>query len=181
MEVYRLLPQWNESLLEYESLEAELVQMIYFPVLTDNNSLGRCNCVIDSSKERMYTYSYNVANPYNSASPDGRLCRISSFKIPDYRKQDVYLEDRDILDSFSANYDATNSQGGVILNGKLFVAQGYASFGIYLNIFDLEKMKQLSRIDLLASGITWEPEGCFVYNDNLMISTGENIWEFHFE
>ena len=155
--------------------------MIYFPVLTDNNLLGRCNCVIDSNNKLMYTYSYNSANPYIPANPEGRLCRISSFKIPNYWEKKVYLEDNDILDSFSANYDGTNSQGGCIWNGNLFVAQGNASFGIYLNVYDLRKKELLSRIDLLASGIVWEPEGCFVYNDNIMISTGENIWEFHFE
>lgn len=175
VEVYRLLPQKNESQLEYESLEAELVQMIYLPAASAENSLGTTNVVMDSSNKLMYTYSYG---PEILA---GRQCRISSFLIPDKKRKECFIEDGDILDSFSADYDAKYSQGGCIKNGKLFIAQGSASVGIYLNVFDLRKKKLLSRIDLLASGITWEPEGCFVYNDNIMISTRENIWEFHFK
>lgn len=180
LEVYRLLPQWNDSLSEYDSLEVELVQMIYFPVSSDANAMGIVNVVMDISKKLMYTYSYRSAK-FAELNQDGRQCVISSFLIPDKRDKDVFLEDKDILDSFSADYDAKYSQGGCIKDGYLFITQGSASVGIFLNIFNLKKKKLLRRIDLLTLEITWEPEGCFVYNNNLMISTGENIYEFHFE
>lgn len=177
LEVYRLKPEWSESESEYSSLDAELVQMIYFPVESKYNALGRVNCVMDSSNRVMYTYSYSTI----SGDPDRTLCRLSSFAIPDKSQPEVVLNDDAILESHKYDYKATNSQGACIHNDRLFITQGYASFGIYLNVFDLKKKKLLTRVDLLANGITWEPEGCFVYNGNIMVSTGCNIWEFHFE
>ena len=72
-------------------------------------------------------------------------------------------------------------QGGSIHNGLLYIGQGYKSAGyIFLNIVDLKKRRLKERIDLLDHGISWEPEGCFIYDGNLMIASGADIWEFSF-
>ena len=74
---------------------------------------------------------------------------------------------------------AVNMQCGCIVNGILYIGQGYKSAGyIYLNVVDLRRRQLLERIDLIERGVTWEPEGCFFYNGNLMIAEGTNIWEF---
>lgn len=175
VEVYRLLPQWDVTKAEYVSLDAQLVQTIYFPVQAYDNALGRINCAIDADNHFMYTYSYSTL----SGAPESRLCRISCFNIPDIHQEDVILNDDAIIDSYKFNYNATNSQGGCIKDGKLYIGQGYPSAGyIYLNIIDLKQKKLIQRVDLLNQyGVTWEPEGCFFYNGNLMMSTGANIWQ----
>lgn len=89
------------------------------------------------------------------------------------------LEDSDILDSWMLGCKAINMQGGCKKDDILYIGQGYKSVGyIYLNVVDLKRRQLLERIDLLGQGIVWEPEGCFIYNGNLMIAEGTNIWEF---
>ena len=175
VEVYRLLPVWDDTKSEYVSLDAQLVQTIYFPVQTVSNSLGRINCAIDADNHFMYTYSYSTIE----GDTERNQCRISCFNIPDVHQEEVILNDDAILDSYKFNYNATNSQGGCIKDGKLYIGQGYPSAGyIYLNIIDLKQKKLIQRVDLLNQyGVTWEPEGCFFYNGNLMMSTGANIWQ----
>lgn len=172
VEVFRLLPKTMNSI--YTSLDVELVQTIYFPIMTIENSLGRVNCAIDNLNFLLYTYSYSTIN---SDSNRGK-CRISCFNIPKISEKEVILNDEDIIDSFSLDYSGINSQGGCIKDGYLYIGQGYSSVGIYLNIIDLQKKKLQNRIDLLHQGIAWEPEGCFVYQGNIMISSGNNIWQF---
>lgn len=177
LEVYRLVPNREEGEDDYSSLDAKLVQTIFFPAMSFDNSLGNVNCAIDSQEHLVYTYSRN-----NTKGDDNyRECKISCFEIPRCDKDTVFLEDKDIKMSYMLGCSALNMQGGCILNGKLYIGQGYKSAGyIYLNVVDLKK-KSLQRIDLLDNGVTWEPEGCFTYNGNIMISTGKNIWEFHFD
>jgi hypothetical protein len=174
LEVYRLIPSKQPEDEDYTTMEAELVQTIYFPTLTHNNSLGNVNCAIDNKKRLMYTYSRNN----NSGEDNTGECKISCFKIPYLYDKTVMLEDSDILDSWMLGCKAINMQGGCIKDDILYIGQGYKSVGyIYLNIVDLKNRFLSKRIDLLDIGITWEPEGSFTYNGNLMIASGANIWE----
>lgn len=178
VEVYRLLPSRSNASSEYDMLDAELVQTICFPAMTERNALGRVNCVIDAQCGDMYTYSYSTV----VGDQKYGQCRISRFAIPNFTKKEVCLNDDAILDTYALDYNAINSQGGCIKDGKLFIGQGYKSAGyVYLNVIDLKLRRLINRIDLLEQGITWEPEGCFFNNSNLMISTGKNIWEFLFQ
>lgn len=174
-EVYRLIPTLSNSG-DYVDLNAELVQTIFFPVETMDNSLGRVNSVIDGSNGLLYTYSYSTI----SSDPNRGLCRISSFQIPDIREKEVFLNDNSIINSYKLDYIAINSQGAAIKDDVLYILQGYESYGIHLNVIDLKEKQIISRVDLLAQGITWEPEGCFMYNNHLMVSSGKRIWEFVF-
>ena len=174
-EVYRLIPTLSNSG-DYVDLNAELVQTIFFPVETMDNSLGRVNSVIDGSNGLLYTYSYSTI----SSDPNRGLCRISSFQIPDIREKEVFLNDSSIINSYKLDYIAINSQGAAIKDDVLYILQGYESYGIHLNVIDLKEKQIISRVDLLAQGITWEPEGCFMYNNHLMVSSGKRIWEFVF-
>lgn len=176
VEVYRLLPVWDETESEYTSLNADLVQTIYFPIQTFENALGRNNCVFDADNRLMYTYSYSTL----SGAPDYGQCRVTCFDIPDIYQEEIILNESDIIESFKLNYDARNSQGGCIKDERLFIAQGYSSVGIYLNVISLKDKRLLNRFDLSANGITWEPEGCFEYNGSVMVASGKSIWEFKF-
>ncbi len=174
VEVYRIVPTLNETGEAYTSIDAQLVQTIFFPVMTAGNSLGNVNCAIDREKHLMYTYSRN--NNKNDANYS--ICKISCFNIPDKGYDAVYLEDSDILHSYLIGCSAVNMQGGCIHDGILYIGQGYKNAGyIYLNVIDLEKNELLGRIDLLKQGVEWEPEGCFYYNNKLMIAADNNIWE----
>ena len=178
VEVYRIMPTKSDSDNDYSAMDAQLVQTIYFPQMSEDNSLGNVNCVIDSNTRMMYTYSRNN----DKSAENYRKCKISCFDIPDFHDVETYLEDNDIKSSFMLGCSAVNMQGGCVKDGKLFIGQGSKSAGyIYLNIVDLAEQKLLRRIDLLAQGITWEPEGCFAYNGNIMVCAGKNIWQFHFE
>ena len=172
VEVFRLLPTKSETDSDFTSMTVSLVQTICFPAMTMENSLGNVNCVIDSTNHRLYTYSRNkTVNDANYG-----LCKISYFDIPEPTSPWVVLDDADILDSFILNCSAINMQGGCILDGLLYIVQGYASVGIYFNVVDLERRVLVARIDMLAKGMSWEPEGCFVFNENVMVSSGTEIW-----
>ena len=174
VEVFRIVPELNERGDGYKSIDAQLVQTIYFPAMTKENSLGNVNCVIDSEKKLMYTYSRNN----NKEEENYGACKISCFNIPPLGQNYVYLEDSDILSSFMLGCSAVNMQGGCIKDNILYIGQGYKAVGyIYLNVVDLYNRNLLGRIDLLRQGVEWEPEGCFYYQENVMLTAGSNIWE----
>lgn len=167
IEAYRIFPLYNEEVTEYESFYVELVQTIYLPKLTQENSLGNANCVIDVSSRTMYTYSRNN----NTQDDNYGKCKISQFAIPDVHSNTVLLQDDDILSSFMIDASAVNMQGGCIKDGILYIGQGYSSAGyIYLNIVDLERQELVRRIDLQANKVNWEPEGCFFYDGSVMLA-----------
>ena len=173
IEVYRIIPEKSGSD-DYTAMDAILVQTIYFPVMSAENALGRVNVAIDNDSGDMYCYSYSTL----SSDLNYGQCRSSKLTIPDIYEKEVYMEDKDIIDSFSLDYSGINSQGGCIKDGKLYIGQGYPGAGyVYLNIIDLRKKMLLERVDLLSMGVTWEPQGCFFYDRNLMFGETENIWE----
>lgn len=167
VEVFRIIPVWNDGIYEYESFSIEKVQTIYLPVMTYENSLGNANCTIDTANRWMYTYSRN-----NNASDDNfEKCKITKFAIPDIYESIIVLEDSDIVSSFMIDASALNMQGGCIEKDILYIGQGMASVGyIYLNIIDLQEQRLIRRIDLQEYGVDWEPEGCFFYDGSVMLS-----------
>lgn len=171
-EVFRIIPLFNEDSTTFLAFRAELVQEIFFPPMSKENSLGNVNCVIDSKAGKMYTYSRNN----NSKDANYTQCKISCFAIPDIHQQEIFLEDSDIESAFMIDTKATNMQGGCIVNGRLYIGQGYPSAKyVYLNVVDLQKKRLVKRYDLLAKGIDWEPEGCFFYDGNVMLSYTDAI------
>ena len=170
-EVFRIIPLFNSDSLLI-AFRAEKVQEIYFPPMSKENSMGNVNCVIDSQTGKMYTYSRN-----NNLTDDNyNQCKISRFAIPDVHKQEVYLEDSDIEASFMINAEAVNMQGGCIVDGRLYIGQGYplAKY-VYLNVVDLSQEKLIKRYNLLDNGVDWEPQGCFYYDGSIMLSHEEGI------
>lgn len=167
IEVYRIHPEYNEEGTEFASFGVELVQLIYLPRMSQDNSLGNANCAIDASKRVMYVYSRNN----NTDDDNYGQCKITEFEIPDVHQKQVALEDSDIQSSFLLDISAVNMQGGCVNNGMLYIGQGVYSAGyIYLNVIDLEKKELVIRMDLMKEGVRWEPEGCFFYDGSVMIS-----------
>ena len=176
VEVYRIIPTREYPQEDYSSVSASLVQTIYFPTMTRENSLGNVNCIIDPESHQLYTYSRNN----DTHDTNYGFCKISRFAIPSVYNETIELTDSDIKGSFMLNCNAINMQGGCICDGFLYIGQGYEGAGyIYLNVVNLWKQKMETRIDLLRRGYSWEPEGCFMFGDKIMITAGENIWELN--
>lgn len=175
VEGYRILPVWNDSIGEYSSFKVELVHTIYFPPMSTENALGNINMAIDAENKQMYTYSRNnIGGEENSW-----VCKISQFDIPDIHQKVVYLEDSDIKRSFYIDSSAVNMQGGCIKDGILYIGRGYYSAGyIYLYAVNLDMEAEVARIDILSKLHHWEPEGCFFYNNHVMLSATGGIYEF---
>ena len=167
IEVFRILPFYDEELLDYVSFQIELVQTIYLPVMSYQNSLGNVNCAIDPNNGWMYTYSRN-----NNVQDDNYgQCKITQFSIPDVYDKKVVLNDQDIVSSFMIEASAINMQGGCIQDGVMYIGQGTPSSGnVYLNIIDLEKKELVRQLDLKELGFNWEPEGCFFYDGSVMLT-----------
>lgn len=166
-EVFRVIPLFNADSTALLTFRVELVQEIFFPPMSQENSLGNVNCVMDPDGRWMYTYSRN-----NNAEDRNYLqCKISRFAVPDVHQREVVLEDSDIESSFMIDAKASNMQGGCIVDGRLYIAQGYpAKQYVYLNVVDLREKRLVKRYDLLANGVDWEPEGCFYYDGNVMLA-----------
>ena len=179
LQVYRIMPLKSQSdKTDFDSLSVSLVQTIYYPKMTDQNALGSPWTVIDQERNWMYTYSRNNRG---KASNKG-VCRISKFRIPPIGESDeVYLNDEDILDSYEVDFMAPQSQGAYIYKGKMYIAQGVSPKKyIWLRIIDLKKKELLNSIDLKEAGFPTEPEGCFIYDGNLMLSTaGKRIFKIN--
>jgi hypothetical protein len=145
--------------------------------MTDKNALGSPWTVIDHENNYMYTYSRNNrGKAYNKGT-----CRISKFRIPSVgESNEVYLNDEDILDSYEVNFKAPLSQGACIHKGMMYIPQGVSPKDyLWLRVIDLKRKKLVKTIDLKKVGFSKEPEGCFIYNDHLMISTGKWIFRFN--
>ena len=171
-EVFRIVPLFNSDSTALVSFRTELVQEIFFPPMSRENSMGNVNCVIDARTGKMYTYSRN-----NTITDDNYMqCKISRFSIPDIHEDKVVLEDSDIESSFMIDIGANNMQGACIVDSRLYIGQGSPSFKyIYLNVVDLREERLVKRYDLLAKGVDWEPEGCYYYDGNVMLSYTKGI------
>lgn len=179
-EVYRVVATYDAETEEYTSFDFTLVQVIYLPVMTSTNCLGNANMAIDSVRNRMVFYSRD-----NNSSQG--WCRITEFNIPSYTAGNevvtTVLEDSNILNGYFIDSSAWNVQGGTIYKGKLFIARGSRDVGYTeLIVVDLISKSQIATIDLLSNGFTVEPEGTFIWNNQVCISTnGSNFYNFTFE
>ncbi len=172
-EVFRIIPSSDDGLKNISSIEVEKVQTIYYPVMSNENSMGNVNTVIDQETRLIYTYSRNN----NMEDDNYGVCKISCFEIPDVHHKEVYLEDEDMIDSYILSCSAINMQGGCVKDGNLYVLQGNSSVGMYMNIINLLSRQLEKRIDLMLYGIYDEPEGCFIYNEKVMFTTIHgSIW-----
>ena len=171
-EVFRIIPQLNADRTTILSFRLEKVQEIIFPPMSEKNSMGNVNCVIDPKTGWMYTYSRN--NDFLDANYG--KCKVSRFAIPEIHQPEVILDDSDIRSSFFLDVDAMYMQGGCIVDNRLYIGQGYPAAGyVYLNVVDLAEEKLIKRYNLLASGVKWEPEGCFYYDGDVMLSYSYGI------
>ncbi len=167
LEVFRIITHYDDEIQDFDSFNVELVQTIFLPRMTYDNSMGNANCAIDSGNKLMYVYSRN-----NDSDADNyEQCKITQFAIPDIHKKVVSLEDENILYSFMIDASALYMQGGSVHDGFLYIGQGDPVVGyVYLNVVDLDRHELVLRLDLLEHDFKWEPEGCFFYDGSVMLS-----------
>lgn len=172
VEVFRIIPGYGEDSLSVNSFKIELIQQIFMPPMTKDNSLGSVNCVVDPDHGWLYTYSRNDVKEDDNYGQ----CKISRFAVPDVHRKIVDLSDADIESSFMINTSAVYMQGGCLVGDLLMIGQGGPGLGFTcLNVIDLKKRELMRQIDLLALGFKWEPEGCFYYDGSVMISHSTSI------
>lgn len=173
--VYRIVPTYTDG--EISEFSLTRVQVVYLPVMSDENCLGNPNVTIDVQKGVMWAYCRNE----REGASNYRKAHFAKFAIPDKNVSVVTLDDADILDSFSDDWSMLYAQGGFIKNGKLIIMQGMASGGfIYCRVIDLYlERKQVAMMDLLADGFTQEPEGVFTYDGKIM-ATCASAYIFQF-
>ncbi len=179
IQVFRVLPTSAGTGQEFTSFTFEKIQTIYFPVLTDNNSLGNVNAVIDTDNHFIYTYSRNN----NSTAENYGQCKISKFNLPNaLESTSIILSDEDVLDGFFIDTAAFNMQGGAYHDGLLYISRGAPSAG-YVNLYtvDLANRRLWFTVDLLHNGFGWEPEGAFFYKEDLYIGASSRIFKFTFK
>ena len=179
LQVYRILPEKSQSdKNDFDNFSVILVQTIYYPPMTDENALGSPWTAIDQENNCMYVYSRNN----RKESVNKGKCRISQFRIPPFgQSREVYLSDADILDSYEVDFNAALSQGACVYGGMMYIGQGKpSSKSLNIRVVDLKQKKLIKTINLKKAGFTSEPEGCFIYNNNLMISTaGKRIFKIN--
>lgn len=179
IQVFRVLPTSAGYGQEFTAFAFEKIQTIYFPVLTDDNSLGNVNAVIDTDNHYIYTYSRNN----NTAAENYGKCKISKFNLPNaLESTSLTFSDKDILESFFINTNAFNIQGGAYHDGLLYIGRGSPYVG-YVNLYvvDLSNRRLWYTVDLLNNGFSWEPEGAFFYKDDLYIGASSRIFKFTFK
>lgn len=175
LDVLRIIPFLDDKK-QIDSFRVEQVQKVFLPVMTDRNSMGNPNAVIDSDDEYLYTYSRNN----RPKAPNFRQAVITKFHLPSIRdingkiQSEIFLTDSDILDSFNCEFNLLNAQGGFYRNGKIYIVQGHPSKNeklnyVYFREIDLRKKKLVKTVDMLNNGFRSEPEGCWYYNGSVMV------------
>ena len=183
--VFRILPHFGKES-EIDSFSIERVQRIYMPPMTKKNRMGTPNVSIDHAKNTIVTYSrYN-----NSKSEINQMGCVSRLRLPSLRnasgeiQETVYLNDEDILDSFDTGWKMTNAQGGFVHGDLLVIGQGYPTkkhTPINIHVMDLKNHKTLGTTNIYAMGFNDEPEGVFLFNGKVMISSvKKNLYILNF-
>lgn len=190
--VLRIVPTKNAAG-EYTSFSVVEVQTIYLPVANTTNALSNANLTIDPQTGKFYTYS----RTNNESAPNYKRCRITEFRhVSPTEGSVVYLNDS--LDSYEilaidstdtyilpGNYvSAFDAQGAFIWDNKLYISQGIGNntSQIYLRVVDLAQKQQINAINLYKDGFKFEPEGLFMHDDHIKVSTnGQALYTLYFE
>lgn len=150
------------------SFNIEQVQEILFPDSNSDNDL--------------YWTDIMMHNDYmcvSTAASEGDG-KITLFKIPNPKKNEVRLTNDDVIDSFHVG-KFTHHQGANIKNDILYIFDGVPAWGDtnYLRIIDLKNKKDLAKINITEKGFRVEPEGAFFYNGDLFnASNRSGIYKF---
>lgn len=134
-----------------------------------------CPCfMVDNHTGFLYMFSARYRTKAGCV-PEGEQNAyiITKFPLPDPEKGGlVRLGPGDILDQFIVPSDVLFTQGGCIIDSKLYYTFGYpkGGYSLHLMVFDLQKKCLLARMDDLAFGGE-EIECCALYQGKLLCNT----------
>lgn len=164
------------------SCRAETVQTICFrpegtlPLGMEPPCWG-CPCfLVDNDGGFLYLFSARFRTKQGCV-PEGKenAFLITKFPLPDPEKGGmIHLDYGDMLDQFAVPSDILFTQGGTILNGKLYYTFGYPKGGYPLNllVFDLEKKALSAQVGNLTEAFGREEmECCAAYRGQLLCNT----------
>lgn len=150
------------------SFTIEQIQEIVLPKANADNDLYWTDIMI---------YGDHLCVSTAASEGDGK---ISFFKVPPIYEKNITLTDEDITDSFHVGR-FTHHQGANINGDLLYIFDGVPAWGDtnYLRIIDLNKKKDIAKINIMEKGFKCEPEGAFFYNGDLFnASNRSGIYKF---
>ena len=164
--VYRLLNNMTTSL-----EQTILIDFTEDPIWAGDGSSVRPygNFIVDTDNNKLYAYvmidSLNVT-------------RFFKFNLPELSDGSViHLTTSDIEDYFDIAW-MYYMQGVTYYNGKVYASCGFTSADCKLYVIDLLYKKVTSVLPL--GGFIDEPEGVFVYEDELYVSNAREFFKLQF-
>ena len=157
-----------------------LVQRIFITKTYD--SYLEPSCFVDPRGYLYVTWIYDQVN---------RIDKIEKYNLPllsDGETVTIPNEDKLSIHDLPTSYPygptiGQPQQGGIIYNGKLYFALGFASCA-WLIVYDLDKEEIVSTIDFSSMDLDAEPEGAFVWKNHLIVpfnALGGTVAQFTFQ
>lgn len=134
-----------------------------------------CPCfMLDNDTGELYMFSARYRTKAGCVPEEERNAYIiTKFPLPDPEKGGlVRLGPGDILDQFVVPSDVLFTQGGCIIDSKLYYTFGYpkGGYSLHLMVFGLKEKRLLAQMDGLAFGGE-EIECCALYQGKLLCNT----------
>lgn len=161
---------------------AETIQTISYrpaPIKNDQYEQPAWGCpafFVDSEADALYIFSARYRTTRGHV-PEGKQNAyiITKFALPSVSDRGmIHLGPDDILDQFSVESDVMFTQGGTLVDDKIYYTAGCPARGypIHIMIFDLLEKCQIAQIDHMDEAFGQEEiECCAIYKDNLLCNT----------
>lgn len=174
VEVYRIIPTQYDEKNRMKDCSLQLVQHIQLPAMDVDNCMGNPNAIIDPDKRLLYVYGRYLKGPAKNMD-EGKITCFTLPKVKNFwgmTRRLVNLTMLDAIDSFAVGKSLVNAQGGMMHNGKLYIAVGIPkNENVCLNIYDPLTRTMERQINMWSEGFKWEPEGVWMYDGDIMVST----------
>ena len=145
---------------ENEYFDIAQIQEIILPQRNEDNWVYWTCSILDNENYILYAYASNAST------------RLIKFEIPDYHTETVTLTDQDILEFIPIEH-IDHQQGGIIKDGIFYMIFGVPGWGdtVWLRLYNLETKTEIVRYNLSEMKFRGEPEGLFIYKDELYCVT----------
>ena len=160
-----------------ETYDIELVQTITLPQGKDLMYIP--NIAIDANRKELILFGYTQSSWANSSNNESVIARLN---LPSLSDGNVAMSADDVIDKFNLPFIYAQ-QGGVALNGSLFLGYGNTATEGGLLWIDLIGKSIKNNIDLSFIG-NIEPEGIGIYRGKLYMSFQKpyhSIYRFDFQ
>lgn len=140
--------------------------------------------LIDKKRNYLWTFSAKKRTTSNYTSSFSENYYIAhQYSIPDINESTVVLTANDVLKECVFPFDVYATQGGTMLDGKIYYCFGFGGIGTEhsnVRIYDTDNNGISSAIDLIGK-VPEECEDVAIFNGNLYLSTSsEYIYKLKF-